>query len=122
LKASAARVLSDNASAWCGRAAAPQIYIHALISVGFLAPKFRLPEWQLMKHRKNTKPAEPQGRGVLHEQIGLRAYHIWLASDGGHGNDLQHWFQAEKETRASALIADPRNSDSQEEPNTQIEP
>jgi hypothetical protein len=59
-------------------------------------------------------------QGVLHEQIGLRAYHIWLASDGAHGNDFQHWFQAEKEMRASASIADPRNS--QEEPNTQIEP
>ena len=73
-----------------------------------------------MTNRKNIKPAGPQGTDVLHEQIGLRAYHIWLASGGGHGNDLQHWFQAEKEigTRPNVSIAIARNPDSQGEPNT----
>ena len=67
-----------------------------------------------MKHRKNTKPAEPHRTDPVHEQIQLRAYQIWLASDGGHGNDVQHWLQAEKEirTRVSASIADPGNPDS----------
>jgi Protein of unknown function (DUF2934) len=67
-----------------------------------------------MKNRKNTIPADPQGTEALREQIGLRAYHIWLASGGGYGNELQHWLQAEREIRAGtgAPIANPRNPDS----------
>src|SRR5260370_40158469 len=89
-------------------------------SLGFLASKFRLPQRRLMKNRKNTKLAHPQATEVLHEQIGLRAYYIWLASGSGHGNDLQHWLEAEREiaTRASASIADLKNADSWEEPKT----
>jgi len=64
-----------------------------------------------MKNRKNNKLAEPQSAEMLREQIGVRAYYIWLASGGGHGNDLQHWLQAEEEVRphASASIAGPKN-------------
>ena len=65
-----------------------------------------------MKDRKNNKPAVSQPDVLLRDQIELRAYHIWLAGGGGHGNDLQHWLQAEKEivTHPSAEIADPRKS------------
>ena len=64
-----------------------------------------------MKNRKNNKPTEPQRTEPLHEQIELRAYYIWLASGGGHGNDLQHWLQAEEDVRphASTSIAGPKN-------------
>ena len=72
-----------------------------------------------MKNRKNLKLAAMQGTEGLNEQFELRAYHIWLASGGGHGNDLDYWLQAEKgiRTRASASIADSKNPDSLEEPN-----
>jgi hypothetical protein len=52
-------------------------------------------------NRKNNKPAEPEAHVASHEQIEIRTYHIWLASGGGHGNDLQYWLQAEKEIMAS---------------------
>jgi len=68
----------------------------------------RLNAWKYMKDRKNNKPADSQPDVLLRDQIELRAYHIWLAGGGGHGNDLQHWLQAEMEivARPSAEIAD----------------
>jgi len=33
----------------------------------------------------------------LREQIEKRAYEIWLASGGRHGDDVIHWLQAENE-------------------------
>ena len=65
-----------------------------------------------MKNRKNNRPADPRPDVVSRHQIELRAYHIWLSSGGGHGNDLQHWLQAEMEivTRPSAEITGSRKS------------
>ncbi len=34
---------------------------------------------------------------VLHQKIGVRAYHIWLENGGGNGDHERHWLQAEKE-------------------------
>jgi len=34
---------------------------------------------------------------ALREQIEKRAYHLWLANGGGHGEALRHWLQAESE-------------------------
>ena len=47
----------------------------------------------------NTKPAvEAQTNEVaLRERIEKRAYHIWLARGGGHGDHFHHWLQAENE-------------------------
>jgi hypothetical protein len=58
-----------------------------------------------VKNRKNIKPAEPEAHSNSREQIELRAYYIWLATGGGHGNDLDHWLQAEKEITARAPAA-----------------
>ena len=34
---------------------------------------------------------------ALREQIERRAYHLWLAGGGGHGDHLSHWVQADSE-------------------------
>ncbi len=62
-----------------------------------------------MKNRKNIKPAELEAHSNSREQIELRAYYIWLTTGGGHGNNLDHWLQAEKEitARASAVLTSP---------------
>ena len=36
-------------------------------------------------------------RPDLRAEIELRAYHLWLADGGRHGNDLNHWLRAERE-------------------------
>jgi hypothetical protein len=36
----------------------------------------------------------------LHLQIERRAYEIWMAGGGHHGEDIAHWLQAESEVRA----------------------
>jgi hypothetical protein len=41
----------------------------------------------------------------LHNQIETRAFEIWLSSGSSHGNDVAHWFQAEKE-----VLAEHRNN------------
>jgi hypothetical protein len=61
-----------------------------------------------MKNRQNMKPAEPEAHSNSREQIELRAYYIWLTTGSGHGKDLDHWLQAEKEitARTSAALAE----------------
>jgi hypothetical protein len=62
-----------------------------------------------MKNRRNIKPAEPEAHSQSGEQIELRAYYVWLTAGGGHGNDLDHLLQTEKEitARASAALTSP---------------
>jgi hypothetical protein len=48
-------------------------------------------------NRKTTTRPETQTPVSMREQIETRAYQIWIADGGGHGNDLQHWLQAEAE-------------------------
>ena len=63
-------------------------------------------------HPTNSHPAEVEPAEVdLRERIENRAYHLWLASGGGHGDHLRHWVQAESEV-LKALKQD------QEEPAT----
>lgn len=46
----------------------------------------------------NNQPVDLLPDAVaLRERIEKRAYHIWLASGGGHGEHLRHWLQAESE-------------------------
>jgi hypothetical protein len=33
----------------------------------------------------------------LEEQVAERAHDLWQQRNGEHGNDLTHWFQAERE-------------------------
>lgn len=41
---------------------------------------------------KSNNPDE-----VLRQKIEERAYHIWLESGCGHGDNERHWLQAERE-------------------------
>ncbi|ABF88194.1 hypothetical protein MXAN_1975 [Myxococcus xanthus DK 1622] len=47
-----------------------------------------------------TRPRAPESRpGPTNEQIARRAYEVFLARGGTHGNSEQDWFQAERELR-----------------------
>lgn len=49
-------------------------------------------------NRKNTKPVSTASKNSdLRAQIESRAYDLWLADGRRNGNDLNHWFQAERE-------------------------
>jgi hypothetical protein len=39
---------------------------------------------------------------AMRERIEKRAYHLWLAGGGGHGEHLRHWLQAESEILKAA--------------------
>jgi hypothetical protein len=46
----------------------------------------------------NNHPVEVAPADVnFRERIEKRAYHLWLAGGGGHGDQLRHWLQAEGE-------------------------
>jgi hypothetical protein len=46
---------------------------------------------------KATKAVKKQAPESLRDLIEIRAYEIWFTGGCGHGNDLQHWLQAEAE-------------------------
>jgi hypothetical protein len=50
---------------------------------------------------KNT--ADASAEASLRAQIETRAYHLWLAAGGRHGDDLKHWLQAESEILKAAI-------------------
>ena len=41
--------------------------------------------------------AQQTDRPDLRAEIETRAYHLWRSDGGRHGNDLNHWLQAERE-------------------------
>jgi hypothetical protein len=45
----------------------------------------------------NKQAVDSLSEVALREQIEKRAYHLWLAAGGRHGEDLRHWLQAEAE-------------------------
>jgi len=57
-----------------------------------------------MKKSKPTDVAEQQRL----ERIRQRAYELWEASGGQHGNDMANWVQAEQEVRAQRKQPRPR--------------
>lgn len=49
-------------------------------------------------NKKNTKPVGSASKNSdLRTEIESRAYGFWLADGRRDGNDLNHWFQAERE-------------------------
>jgi hypothetical protein len=53
-----------------------------------------------MKARRQEKAGNLTGSSTSksqREQIEERAYELWLAGGGAHGNDVDHWLQAERE-------------------------
>jgi hypothetical protein len=51
--------------------------------------------------KTNNETAKSSPGPDLHEKIEKRAYEIWLAGGGRHGDDRSHWFQAETEVLAT---------------------
>jgi len=57
--------------------------------------------------KKPTKPNARTETSRSHEnetpydqEVNRRAYELWEAAGGQHGNDLRHWLAAEREVRA----------------------
>jgi len=53
-------------------------------------------------------PAEPNHRenNCSMEQIRMRAYELFMARGGCHGNDLADWFVAERELTGNSRASD----------------
>jgi len=51
-----------------------------------------------------SMPADPKHRenNCSMEQIRMRAYELFMARGGCHGNDLADWFMAERELRGNS--------------------
>jgi hypothetical protein len=47
--------------------------------------------------KKINAAGSSRDRAGLRARIEARAYHLWLADGGRHGNDLHYWLQAERE-------------------------
>ncbi len=58
----------------------------------------------MKKTRKKNPPAEiklpPPVVFDYELEINRRAYELWEAAGGGHGDDLRHWLVAEREFQA----------------------
>ena len=39
------------------------------------------------------------------QEVNRRAYELWEAAGGQHGDDLRHWFEAEREVMARTAYA-----------------
>ena len=39
------------------------------------------------------------------QEVNRRAYELWEAAGGQHGDDLRHWLEAEREVRARSESA-----------------
>ena len=53
-----------------------------------------------MKNRTQMKTGtngSSRNQADVRAQIEARAYQLWLADGGRHGNDLRYWLQAERE-------------------------
>lgn len=55
-----------------------------------------------------SMPAEPKYRETVcnMEQIRMRAYELFMARGGCHGNDLADWFMAERELTEISRASD----------------
>ena len=49
------------------------------------------------QHKTNIATAKLSPDPDLRLQVERRAYEIWEAGGGGHGEDIAHWLQAETE-------------------------
>ena len=50
------------------------------------------------EHKEKKQSVLPVNENLsLEEQVAERAHELWQQHNGEHGNDLAHWFQAERE-------------------------
>ncbi len=50
-------------------------------------------------HPAGTQPSAGRPAGPTHEQIAQRAHEIWVKNGGKHGDDQQHWLEAETQLK-----------------------
>ncbi|HVO57718.1 MAG TPA: DUF2934 domain-containing protein [Dongiaceae bacterium] len=55
-----------------------------------------------------TRKSRAAKTAPTHEQISLRAYHIYLQRNGAPGNPFDDWKQAEQQLLSEAAVAKPR--------------
>ena len=57
----------------------------------------------MKKSAQKNPPSEtslpPQGQLVYEQEINRRAYELWEAAGGQHGEDMRHWLEAEREVQ-----------------------
>jgi len=49
---------------------------------------------------KKSRPATTTGPKITHDQIARRAHEIWVKQGCKHGQDKDHWFEAERQLKA----------------------
>lgn len=51
--------------------------------------------------RTSTKPRPaPTSGNIAHDQIAKRAHELWVKQGCRHGQDQEHWFEAERQLKA----------------------
>jgi hypothetical protein len=60
------------------------------------------------QQNSGTAAAPAQKSHVDYDQeVSRRAYELWVAAGGHHGDDLRHWLEAEREAKARRQDAKP---------------
>ena len=49
-----------------------------------------------------------ENRMAYDHEVNRRAYELWEAAGGQHGDDLRHWLEAEREVKARHQAAKPK--------------
>jgi len=52
------------------------------------------------KHLPPETRLPSQDQLAYEQEVNRRAYELWEAAGSPHGDDLRHWLEAERETRA----------------------
>lgn len=51
---------------------------------------------------KGETPIPPRNDGPAHEQIAVRAYHLWEVQGRPDGCDKEHWLEAERQLQTES--------------------
>ena len=57
------------------------------------------------KHSQAENIQPSPGEMAHSQEVNRRAYELWEAAGGEHGDDLRHWFEAEREVTARTAYA-----------------
>ena len=65
----------------------------------------------MKKSTEKKSPVEnglpPQKQLDYEREVNRRAYELWEAAGGGHGDDLRHWLAAERELQERSQTSKP---------------
>ena len=59
-----------------------------------------------MTNTEQVAGQQPPNSGTTHDQIAARAYALFLARGGTHGQDFEDWLRAEQELQAAEGTTD----------------